>query len=235
MKLYALILIICTGIFDRSLAQESQYYRLKGGSDPNKAMPVAKRYQYPAFARGKLHFKNGSFSEAVFNYNLLLGEMHFVSPKGDTLALSEDPTIELVSIGQDVFYYEYPKTFWRLLGSYSSVKLVSKQRLALIDTEKQGGYGQSSGTSSIRNTTMLSNSNGSLAKLNAQSDLVLSKRVDYGIMDQNNRFYVPKQGSILGLFPLKKQAIKTYLKENAINFNEEADLQKLLAFCVESP
>jgi hypothetical protein len=235
MKIGVVLLIIFMSQATSVFAQDSQYYRLKSGADPAKSLPVKDKYQYPAFLLGKLHYKNGSFSQAAFNYNRLLGEMHFINGKGDTLALTDDPAIQSVSLGPDLFCFEFPKTFWRVIAEFPTVKIVGKEILVLIDAEKQGGYGQSTGTSSIRNTSYLSNANGSLARLNTQSDLLLSRKSEYGLMDQNNRFYIPKQGVIVSLFPQKKQDIKKYLQETPINFKELPDLQKLLTFCSTTP
>ncbi|GAB2537218.1 hypothetical protein [Spirosoma aerophilum] len=217
------------------LAQDNPYYRLKSGTDLAKSLPAKERYQYPAFLPGKLYFKNGSFSQGVFNYSRLLGEMHFIDGRGDTLALTKDPAIQFVSLGQDTFYFDFPKTFWRIIIEFPTVKLVSKELLVVIDTEKQGGYEQSTGTSAIRNTSYVNNGNGSLARLNVQSDILLAKKEAFSILDQNNRFYVPKQSVFLNLFPEKKLEIKKYIQENSINFNVLPDLQKLLSFCSEMP
>lgn len=178
---------------------------------------------------------NNSVSTAKFNYNRLLGEMHFIDPKGDTLALANDPTIQAVTIGPDLFYYEYPKSYWLLLTDYDSGKLMVKRSVVLIDREKEGGYGQSTGTSSVKNTTTLSSGNSSLARLSNRADLLFSKKDEYKLMDKNNKFYNANQGGFLSLFSKNKQVIKQYLKENNIDFRQEADLKKALDYCSHLP
>jgi hypothetical protein len=235
MKSILIMVIIWISIDSNSAAQTNQYLRVKAGDNPTKTIPLREQYHYPEFIQGKLLFTNNSSSTARFNYNLLLGEMHFIDTKGDTLALASDPTIKLVSIGQDLFYYEYPKTYWMIRSDYGSGKLVVKRTIALIDKEKQGGYGQSTGTSSIRNTTTFSGSNGSLAKLNAQADLVFLRKEDYKLMDKNKAFYPATQSGFLRLFSKNKPIIKRYLQENHIDFRREEDLKRVLDFCTNIP
>lgn len=218
-----------------STAQDTPYLRVKGGVNPDKAVSANERYQYPKFLPGKLIFTNNSASTAQFNYNTLLGEMHFIDAKGDTLALANDPDIQLVTIGQDVFYYEYPKTYWLLLTDYNLGKLMVKRTMVLIDKEKQGGYNQSTGASSIRTTTSYATNNGSMARLNSQADLLFLKKDEYKLMDKNRKFFSANQSGILGLFLKNKAVIKQYLKETPIDFRQEADLKKVLEFCATLP
>ena len=235
MKFIALTLSIWFTMCSYSTAQDAQPIRVKAGANPTNAISFAERYQYPEFQSGKLIYTNGSASTARFNYNRLLGEMHFIDVKGDTLALSGDPAIQAVSLGQNLFYYEYPKQYWMLVTDYDSGKLMIKQNIILIDREKQGGYNQSTGASSIRNTTSYATSNGSLAKLNSQADMLFAKKDEYKLMDKNKKFYAANQSGILSLYSKNKQAVKQYLKENTIDFRQEADLKKVLEFCATLP
>jgi hypothetical protein len=216
-------------------AQGNQYLRVKAGDNPSKVLSANAKYRYPAFLPGSLIFTNNSTSTAKFNYNMLLSEMHFIDPKGDTLAIANDPTIQAVRIEKDVYYYEFPKTYWVLLYDYGTAKLMGKQSLALIDSEKEGGYGQSTGSSSITNKTTFSSSNSSIAKLNNQADMLFSKKTAFRLMDNNRKFYTTNQGGFLSLFSKNKQIIKQYLREKPLDFGQEEDLKKLLDYCASLP
>src|SRR6476620_2051112 len=131
------------------MAQEAEIVRAKAGEDPAKVIPLAERYRYGEFRQGKLSFANGSSSVAKFNYNILLGEMQFIDQKGDTLSLTDDYSIQVVAIGQELFYYDYPKNYLEMIADYSIVKLAAKKTLTLLESEKKAGYGQSTGASSV--------------------------------------------------------------------------------------
>lgn len=230
---YAVILFsIWISLDSNSAAQDNQYLRIKAG---DKGIPVKDQYVYPEFLPGKILLTNGGSLTAKLNYNLVLSEMHFVHSKGDTLALEDNPTIWAVAVGQDAFYYEYPKQYWMLLTDYDTGKLMIRRAMILIDREKEGGYGQSTGTSSIRNTTSLSSGNSSVARLNNHADLLFSRKNEYRLMDKNYRFYQANQSGFLTLFSKNKSVIKEYVRENKINFTQEEDLKKLLQFCTQLP
>lgn len=235
MKLISLARFLLIGIHSIVAAQSNQYIRVKAGENPTNSVSFNERYQYPEFTTGRLVHASSKLSTARFNYNLFLGEMHFISPTGDTLALQNDPTVQLVVIGTDSFYYEYPKSYWQLVASYGSAKLLIKRTMVLIDREKEGGYKQSTGASAIRTTTTYFGANGSLARLDAHSDMLFSKRAEFKLRDNNGKFHPANQAGFLNLFTRNKQVVKQYLKENSVNFNLETDLKNSLAFCATLP
>ncbi len=213
------------------MAQDVEIVRVKAGEDPAKAIPFTERYRYGEFRQGELVFMNSSSSMAKFNYNILLGEMQFIDQKGDTLSLTDDYAIQLVAIGPDRFYYEHPKTYVELVADYPSVKLAAKRALTILESEKKGGYGQSTGISSIKNYGSYSNNNGSLQKLDSKADMLFSKKIAFFLIDQNKRFWKANRASILEVFAKHSKQIKQYRKVEAVNFDQEADLKKLLQFC----
>jgi len=235
MKFLSLICFLLIGMQSMVAAQSNQYIRVKAGENLTNSLSFNDRYQYPAFTMGKLVYTSNKSSAARFNYNLFLNEMHFINATGDTLALENDPTVQLVIIGPDSFYYEYPKTYWQLASAYRSAQLLIKRTMVLIDREKEGGYKQSTGASAIRTTTTYSGVNGSLARLDTHSDMLFSKKEEFRLRDSNGKFHPASQAGFLHLFAKNKQAVKQYLKENSINFNRETDLKTSLAFCTDLP
>ncbi|WP_018621190.1 hypothetical protein [Spirosoma luteum] len=235
MKLLSFVCFLFIGIQAIVAAQSNQYVRVKAGENLTNSVLFSDRYQYPAFTIGQLVYVSNKSSVARFNYNLFLDEMHFINATGDTLALQNDPTVKLVAIGPDSFYYEYPKTYWLLVSTYGSAKLLIKRTMVLIDREKEGGYKQSTGASAIRTTTTYSGTNGSLARLDAHGDMLFSKKTEFKLQDNNGKFHPANQAGFLNLFAKNKQVVKQYLKENSINFNQETDLKNSLAFCATLP
>lgn len=219
------------GVCSIVAAQSNQYVRVKAGQNPTNSISFSERYQYPEFTMGKIIYASSKVSAARFNYHLFLGEMHFINATGDTLALESAPTIQLLVIGIDSFYYEYPKTYWQLVSTYHSAQLLIKRTMVLIDREKEGGYKQSMGASAIRTTSTYAGGNGSLARLDAHSDMLFSNKAEFRLRDNNGKFHPASQAGFLHIFAKNKAVVKQYLKENSINFNQEADLKNSLAFC----
>ncbi|AKD57142.1 hypothetical protein [Spirosoma radiotolerans] len=235
MKVVAFVGFLLMGVYSEVAAQSNQYIRIKAGENLTGSLSFTDRYQYPQFTMGKLVYAANKSAAARFNYHLFLNEMQFINATGDTLALENDPTLQLVVIGPDSFYYEYPKTYWQLVGTYGSAQLLTKRTMVLIDREKEGGYQQSMGASSIRTTTTYSASNGPIARLDTHSDMVFSKKAAFRLRDTNGQFHPASQVGFLHLFAKNKGIVKQYLKEHSIKFNQENDLRTSLSFCKTLP
>jgi len=190
--------------------------------------PVAAQfYFYPQFAAGKVHFKDGQKSETKLNYNLALEEIHFINKHGDTLALSNEETLQVVVIGNDSFYFE--KGFLKVVESYSSCKLVAKQKNA-AEKKQRGAYGEDlSGASTLNINNIVPTSRASV-KLGSNEGSYGNFEVSYYIMDANNTFIPISKKSVLKQFKKHKNEVETFMNTHSINLNVESDIRKLFAY-----
>ncbi len=230
-------LLLGIGVLTTSLlpAQESKLIKIKAGEDIQKAVAFTDKYRYPQFIDGTVAFFAGTPTAGKLNYNLLLGEMHFISPAKDTLSLANESAIKEIKIGENQFYYDPKNGYLEVVTDYHSIKLAIKQMFRVAGLEKVGGYQQSSAVSSIKNYSMIANGNSSVKTLEAKGDIVLSKEKLYFFVDQNNRFYKANKSNLLKIFAKNKKAIETYLKAQSIDFNSEENLEKILKFCSQLP
>lgn len=212
-------------------AQENKLFKIKAGEDIQRSLPFTDKYRYPQFKIGGVAFLNGGTTPARLNYSLLLGEMHFISPAGDTLSLANESTIKWVQLGNDYFYYSPDYGYLEIIHDLPTVKLAIKQIFRVASVEKVGAYQQSSGVSSIKNYSILATGNSSVKRLEAKGDVVLSKEKFYFFIDQNNRFYKATKSNLLKIFVKNKRAIESYIKEESIDFTNEENLKKLLQYC----
>jgi hypothetical protein len=225
-------LLLIQALFSYALwAQESKLIKVKAGEDIKAAVPMADKYRYPQFKEGTVTFLTGAATAAQLNYNLLLGEMHFISPSGDTLSLANESLIKVITIGDNRYYYDSKNGYLEVLSDYQSIKLAVKQMFRVAGIEKMGGYQQSSAVSSIKNYSILATGNSSVKTLEAKGDVVLSKEKLYFFIDQNNRFYKANKSNLLKIYVKHKKAVEAYSKESAIDFDQEESLKKILAFC----
>lgn len=216
-----------------AFAQSTEVIRVKGGVGGEKAVPFSGRYRYDQFRSGKVLYVNGTTATARFNYNILLGEMQFITAQGDTLALDVEPVVRMVGVGDAVFLYDPKKGYLEIIADYSTVKLLMKQGLKMARSEKMGGYEQSSGTGSITTYQFYSSGNASVSKLDGRGDLVLLKGRDYFIGDRNNRYYPINRANVLKVFGKHREQVTAFLTSESIDFNRESDLKKLLSYCSE--
>lgn len=233
MKAVSLFLVM---LFFIHPMKAQEFFKVKAGEDPKKAIPTAVQYFYPQFQPGKVIFYNGHTTNAQLNYNLLLGEIHFVGAQKDTLSLANEQLIKMIVVGKQPFVFA-PKYGYLLIeaNDSSSVRLGRKQQFRLANLEKIGAYQQSTGVSSIRTFTVFSNGNGSVQKLDPKGDVVFSKNTTYYFVDKNNSCYKASKSSLFKILPKYKKQITNYLQENRPDFRNEKDLKDIIQFCRQFP
>lgn len=225
MRKLTTIILACL-IFNESHAQHSEIIRVKAGDDMIEVL--AKRiYRYPVFTSGVIYFKDGNTPSALLNYNFLLGEMQFIAPKGDTLTIDNEKTINLVTIKEDSFYYD--KGYLELIMAGSDVKLVMKQKINVKGTQKIGAYDQPSAVSSISSYTTFSSSPRNF-KLNVRQDVLLAKETNYYFGDEFNHFFHASKKNVLNMYSKHQKSISAFLQTDPVNFYKEEDLKKLTVF-----
>ena len=230
MKKYFL-LITCLLIYTSyTWAQEAKIIRVKSGHDPDQAVAAGDRYQFSKFTDGKIHYIN-NVSVGKLNYSILLGEVHFIDSKRDTLSLANEHLIKMINIGDSKFYYDKEAGYVEEIAVFDKVKLAIKQMMIVVNSEKEGAYGQSSAVSSIKTYNSISTGNGQIQKLQIHGDILLTKHASYYIIDQNNRVHLATKPNFLRVYAKNKKEVAAYIKEQVINFKSEKDLKKLLQFC----
>jgi len=210
-----------------SAAQQTEKIAVPDGGNIADGLTFDKVYRYPQFTIGRVFFKDETSATGLLNYNTILDEMQFVAASGDTLALANEHLIKYITLGSDSFYYS--KGYFELVTSNSIARLVKKQYLKQLDKEKIGGYGMATASSAITtyNSYMADNH---YFKLTVRGDVILAKKTDYFLANQNNQFLPANKKSVIKLFPKYEKAISQYINENEVDFTREADLRKLMLF-----
>ena len=208
-------------------AQNTTSVTVKAGSKISEVLTIADIFYYPQFTKGKVFFRDGNTAAAKLNYNLLVDEMQFIDPKGDTLSLADENTVQFICVDKDSFYYD--RGYVRLVAGNKLAKLAEKQMWAVVETQKIGAYNTPTSTSSI-NSHASYNMNGSTYNLVVNEEVKLKKAAFYYFVDHYNRFVPAGKKNLLMLFPKEQRRIETYLRENKIDFNDKNDLEKIVQF-----
>ena len=211
-------------------AQNNNTLLVKAGTTIKESIPPAELYHFAAFRSGKIYFKDGKSAGGLMNYHRLLDELQFINSKGDTLAVDNEPTIELVVLDRDTFYYD--GSYIKLLHTDGDAKLGVKQWLKLIDRQKTGGYNQPSTTSAITGFSSFDDGR-RLYDLVVREDLILNREQQYYFGNKFNHFVPVNKKNIFDLYPKHEAALREYLKNEKVDFKKGADLQKLFAFLAQ--
>lgn len=230
---YSLHIVLLLIFYTAVQAQQIQW-TVKAGETVKDALGDSVIYFYPQFAPGIAFYNDGKYSKASLNFNLLTGEMEFITSSHDTLAVANESTIRFIVIQNDTFYFD--KFYVELLHSNKTVKLAKLDLLRLTDVAKEGAFGQMSSTSSINTITSLYGDNRSFYsssqsyKLSEKSDLSLKKETIFFIADNSNHFIPATKRNIEKLSHKNQSALNTFIDQNKIAFNKEPDLIKLVDF-----
>ena len=227
-----LLFFILIGYADLS-AQDSTFVTIKTGQSVKDVLTSADIYHYPQFTYGKVFLRDGTKAAGKMNYNRLYGQMLFINPIGDTLALADEKNIKFIVIDKDTFYYD--GGYLRLTANGGVVKLTEKQIWVLADIRKIGTHNRP--TTTVAVTSFSSYTDGRDAAkskdLIMNEDVVLRKETQYYFGDKYNLFFPASKKGLLQLFPKEQQEIDNYLKENKVNFNKRDDIEKLYQFLLQ--
>jgi hypothetical protein len=209
--------------------QENEKITVKSGEDIAAVLSSYGMYRLPAFINGTVTFRDGTKAGGKMNYNIFLGEIQFIDTKGDTLSLANPETIDSVAIDTSLFYYK--KGYLQVVAAYGSYKLVKKEKIEFRPI-KIGAYGNQSPGNSIEGygkatTSPYVNNN----HLTLNEDIVVLKETSYFLFYKKFREEKASRQGFIAAFPDSRNQIDNFTSVNKINFKNEADLKKLLAFC----
>jgi hypothetical protein len=218
-----LLLIACAIIFF-SFRVSAQWVSV---FDLRESIPDIALYRFPKFTDATIIFRNGIISSAKLNYNISNDEMRFINQKADTLVVTNAPTINFISISGSRFYYD--RGYLQTIDSASDIVLAYRQVLTQKETitipiksslqhEKEMPY-------------PFYRAGGLMYKFDDEDKDLVTSIEYYFFGDGYGNFFKADKDFILTHFKNNQPAVRTFLKENHINFYSLKDLHKLMQFC----
>jgi hypothetical protein len=206
------------------LAQKDTSVVIKAGQTVGDVLGVKEIYRYPQFKTGLVSFVDGRNSTARLNYNMLYGEMEFISPDHDTLALDNEKLLKWVLIDKDTFYFS--ENYLLQLSSYGSKKIAQNKDWKIVRMDKVGAFDQpvfagadAYGLLSDRRSV----------KLTVRENLTLALKPYFFIGDRQ-KFYPLNKKNIMRLYPKYDKIISAYLEQEQIDYGKENDVLKLFNY-----
>jgi hypothetical protein len=220
-----IILFTCLQLLGNILAGQEKVITVHASM--LERLPDSAKYKYPSFTKGNIFYRNGSQAYANFNVNLLLNEIQFLHPNGDTLSIVDQESIRFITIGQDSFFCK--KEIVQLMPGYSPLKLGRSEKITVLSRERVGAYGESSGTTSITSFGSLS-ANDQVYQLKANENILLKKQTTFYFIRNDFLTFLTATKSNLLQMVKNKDGVQEYLRNNDIDFKKEGDLKKVLEF-----
>ena len=185
-------------------------------------------YLFPSFRDAKVQFKKGGELVSKLNFNLLICQMQFIDPKGDTLNLTRLKDIDEIDFDSTSFFYN--EGYYQVLANIDGTRLTVLRKVS-YEPIKIGALGlrNQSGTGTEEE--------GSFVHKSGDKELVLNEDVDiirvtsFVLIAGGGEMIKANRSGFIKLFSKNSQSITAYIKESKPDFNKESDLKKLFAFC----
>jgi hypothetical protein len=210
------------------MAQDSTFVTIKTGSRIRDVLAMTDIFSHAQFVSGTVFYRNGAAAKGRMNYNSLSDQMLFIDPKGDTLALNNEKTIDFIALDKDTFYYV--DGYVRLVSGNSVVKLAEKKVWQVADVRKIGSHNRPAVGYAVTSFSTITDGFGRTYDLIMDEDVVLRRKPQYYFGDIYNSFAPANKKNLLSFFSKKESMLAVYLKENKVNFNKKPDLEKLARF-----
>lgn len=184
-------------------------------------------YRFPSFTDANVKLKNGGTGASKMNFNLLVCEMQFIDPHGDTLSIAKPQDIDSIALGGSTFFYK--DGYQEMIRATNLVKLLVVRKVVYEPIEI-GAMGLRTHTGvGIKNYSSLI-ANAGERQLTVNVDIDIAMETTY-FLAANDEMLKAGKTAFLTLFPKNSAAIQAYIKTNKPSFNKEQDIQKLFDFC----
>jgi len=213
-----------------SHAQIKQW-TVKAGETIQEVLGDSTIYRYPQFVDGRVYYNDGQASRGLLNFNRLTGQMEFIAPSKDTLAIANEATITYIAVQNDTFYFD--NVYLELIHHNAAARLGKMDVIKLLDIKKEGAFGQMNSTSSITSTSSFYSGRQDY-QLAQKVEITLKEQTKFFISNGNENFVPATKKNINKIFSQKMPAIEPFIKEHNIDISKLEDLVRLIDFLEKS-
>ena len=187
MQIKANCILLCFALLNSIIAnaQETKIYIVNPGQTIQEVIPDTVRYSYADFRNGIVFFPRNETATAMVNYNLMLGEMQFIDPKGDTVFIGEPKKFDRIAIGSDTFFFN--KGYLKQLAYKNKVRLLQKQTIRMASRTTLGVFDQPAQGAATTYSSFIGNTHD--VSLRTNQKITFKKETYYFLMDRNQTLY----------------------------------------------
>ena len=229
MKKPLLILLILFSV-SSAYSQQKKTVLAKGETPLEGVLPYEMLYSFTDFTDAIIIKKDASETIARININLFTGDILFLSPINQILVIAYPEKIARILMNNSV-WLAVDDSFGKVVMSFENFSLVKLKKTRITDTRKESGFGGMSSTTSSRSGIAFTPDNqGSIALPVGEYDF--ETNTTFRLVSGSKVIIANAQG-YKRLFSDKKKKIKEYLKANSIDFDNEKDQLKLIAWILD--
>ena len=214
-------------------AQNDEVIDIASGELLNEKVSSNVQYVFPEFLAGQVHFADGKRSANLLNYNVLIGEMHFVDNE-DVLAFPDLSDILIVVVNKRRFFPFNKTEFCEEIYAIDDVRLCVRRKGRVMEKSKTGAYGMETSASSVKSYSSIGNSgDGRQHSIQVSGKVKVSVDNFYYFLNKGKYIQIKNEKSIIKQFPGHNAKIEAFVKEHKINIKDEDDLKELIAYCID--
>ncbi len=195
------------------------------------------QYLLPEKTEGTIYFKDGKIAEYKMNYNFLLDEVHIQTRRGRVNRLLLSPPFTKIDINDKTLVHDVEEGYLEQLFS-GKINLYIKHKTDISTLPvKRGAYGGTDHTSSIQQTTIQQqgaqyhSKEVRLENPQAQDLEVTIRYQNHFVFEKNgDKTNVNSRRQLQRVFSEHRRDIRSFCRENDIDFDDPEDMIKVVKF-----
>jgi hypothetical protein len=229
MQFYICRLLFCFAVMNIVIAkaQDTKVYIINPGQTIQEVIPDTVRYSYTDFRSGIVLFPRNEAATALVNYNLMLGEMQFIDPKGDTLYIGDPEKFERIAVGLDTFFFN--NGYLRQMAYKNKVRLLQKQTIRMASRTTLGAFDQPAQGAATTYSSFFGNTHDVTLRTNQK--ITFKKETYYFLMDRNQTLYPLSLKNLQLLFPKDRKLLESSF--HGKNIYDPSTLRLLIQYFLE--
>ena len=191
-----------------------------------KGVPDDVYYLLPSFSQGMVYIRGQGPAQGKLNICAVDNTLRFIDNDGQEMVAGANNDIVKVTI-DTVTFIRHQDAFLRVHPVTDDAGIAVRKSVRIIRDAKQGGYGGTSQTSSIKEY-------GTLYTEGVAIELNTNKQYPYKISEEffvysGDSILLPTKNNLKKLFPEKKDEVEVWFKSNRSFPNKLEDASALLA------
>lgn len=223
-------LILLTMVTALTISAQSGTIKVINGKVVEGDFFKEKIFVFDQYLDGRIRLNNGDVYTGKVNINTMTQSLRVISDTGDTIAISNEKLVEVVSSG-NYFFRKFNIGYIQYVNTNGAVSLGLHRAMKLGSEKLQGAYGGSNEVSSIQKIANYDVDN-RLEKISGTAELRYTYTETFFLMKED-KYYPANKKNFERMFPDFKSKINQYVNENNLSFSKKEDLVTLFNYLVK--